>query len=177
MQTKIAPNTVYGACKAGLRVIHEQYAKQTGTSAAWGRVFHLYGPFEPPTRLVPAVIRSLLRGEPANCTHGKQLRDFLHVEDVARAFVTVLDSDVEGPVNIASGIPVSIAEVANTIAREVQAPNLLRLGVLPAPVSEPATLVARVDRLRALGFEPRYSLEEGLRSTVEWWRTDESTRG
>jgi nucleoside-diphosphate-sugar epimerase len=170
LSTKIGPNTLYGACKAALGLVHEQYARQTGTSAAWGRVFHLYGPFEPPTRLVPTVIRSLLRGEPANCTHGRQLRDFLHVDDVARAFVTLLGSDVEGPVNIASGIPVSIADVAHTIAREVQAPDLVRLGVLTAPESEPVTLVARVDRLRALGFEPRYSIEEGIRSTVGWWR-------
>lgn len=168
--TKINPSTVYGACKAGLRLIHEQYSRQNGASAAWGRIFHLYGPHEPGLRLVPSIAQCLLRGEPANCTHGRQVRDFLYVDDVARAFVTLLDSRMEGAVNIGSGIPTTVAEVAAMIARIVQRPDLLRLGVLPLPRTEPETLIARVDRLRELGFRPQYSQEEGLRETIEWWR-------
>jgi nucleoside-diphosphate-sugar epimerase len=169
-ETRLRPATLYGACKAGLSMMHEQHSRQSGTSGAWGRVFHLYGPHEPPSRLVPSIVQSLLRQEPANCTHGKQVRDFIHVDDVARAFVTLLDSGFEGAVNIASGVPVSIGEIATRLAQEVGQPDLLRLGALPAPASEPATLVASVDRLRGLGFTQRYSIEEGLRRTVAWWR-------
>jgi nucleoside-diphosphate-sugar epimerase len=169
-ETKIAPNTLYGACKAALHLLHGQYAKQTSTSAAWGRVFYLYGPYEPSSRFVPSVTRSLLRGDEAKCTHGRQVRDFMHVEDVARAFVMLLNSDLEGPINIASGIPVSIGDVATMIAKETKSPELLRLGAVPASESEPPTLVADVERLRSLGFSPRYSLAEGLRSAIEWWR-------
>ena len=68
-------------------------------------IFFLYGPHEPPGRLIPSVIQALLKGEFARCSHGRQIRDFLYVEDVAEAFVALLDSDITGPVNIASGSP------------------------------------------------------------------------
>ena len=65
-------------------------------STAWGRIFYLYGPGEYPSRLVPSVIGSLLHDEPARCTHGRQLRDYLHVADVASAFAAILDGKSRG---------------------------------------------------------------------------------
>lgn len=172
--TPLKPSTLYGECKKALCALQEKYAAQAGFSAAWGRVFHLYGPHEAAARLVPSVVRSLLRGEPARCSHGRQIRDFLHVQDVARAFVHLLDSDVQGPVNIASGIPVTIAEVVRTIADMVGRPDLLELGAIPAPAGEPARLVADASKLRATGFVPRYDLASGLRDVVAWWRMREA---
>ncbi len=72
-------------------------------TSAWGRIFFLYGPHEHPDRLVASVIRSLLAGEPARTSHGNQVRDYLYAGDVADAFVALLESDVTGPINIASG--------------------------------------------------------------------------
>ena len=75
-----------------------------GISFAWGRIFFLHGPGEHPDRLVPSVTRALLAGEPARCTDGRQVRDFLHSSsDAAHAFAALLALRVEGPVNIASG--------------------------------------------------------------------------
>ena len=58
------------------------YAEQAGFELAWGRIFFLYGPGEPDGRLVPAVGRALLAGEPVPTTRGEQMRDFMHVDDV-----------------------------------------------------------------------------------------------
>ncbi|WP_421021629.1 NAD-dependent epimerase/dehydratase family protein, partial [Klebsiella pneumoniae] len=80
------------------------YASQTGLSATWARLFFMYGPGEHPNRVTSSVILSLLQGKSAQCSHGMQIRDFLHVADVASALVTLLDSDVTGPVNIGSGV-------------------------------------------------------------------------
>lgn len=96
-------------------------------SAAWGRIFHLFGPHEPPGRLVPAVVMALLKGEPARCTHGRQIRDFLHVEDVAAAFVALLTSDVRGTVNIGSGEPISLRHLVTRLAATVGAPQMVEL--------------------------------------------------
>jgi nucleoside-diphosphate-sugar epimerase len=74
--------------------------------------FFLYGPYENRTRLVPSIINSLLQEKTAPCSSGIQIRDYLFVEDVADAFVRLLNSSVNGPVNIASGKPVSM-EMAN----------------------------------------------------------------
>lgn len=172
-ETPLAPATLYGACKHALRVVLEAYARQAGLSAAWGRVFFLHGPHEHPDRLVASVARALLRGEPALCTHGRQVRDLLHVEDVAAAFVALLDSNVEGAVNVGSGEPVALAEVVRLVGEKAGRPELIRMGARPAPEGEPPLLAADVTRLRdEVGWRPRFNLEAGLERTVEWWRNN-----
>ena len=170
-ETPLAPATLYGACKGALHSIQLHVARQAGFSVATGRVFHVYGPYEPPARLAPSVIRALLRGEAAPCTHGRQIRDFLHVEDVARAFVTILDSECESAVNIGAGVPTSIRHVVETIASEIGRMDLLSVGALAAPPNDPACLVPDTSRLCKLGFVPKYGLDEGLRHTIAWWRS------
>ena len=147
------------------------FSKQKGLSSAWGRIFFLYGPHEHPVRLVSSVIRSLLLGEPARCSHGNQLRDYLYVGDVAEAFVTIMESDVQGPVNIASGYPVSLKEIIYKIAGKLDRKELVRLGALPAPPEEPDLLVGNVSRLtNEVGWRPKYDLNHGLDETIDWWR-------
>ena len=169
-ETPLKPATLYGACKAALSLLQSRLAAQAGMSSAWCRVFHLYGPFEPPNRLVSSVAAALLQGQPAECTHGTQERDFVYVDDVARAFVHVLDSEFSGSVNISSGQPVAIRELAQLVAEIVGRPELLRLGARPQPSDEPLQLVGDASRLRQLGFSPRFSLQEGVSETVAWWR-------
>lgn len=172
VRTPVAPRTLYGVCKGAFRDIVAAHADQAGLSAAWGRVFFLYGPGEAPTRLVPSIVTSLLRGEQAQCTAGTQIRDFLSVHDVAGAFVALVESEVAGAVNIASGRPVSVAEVAATIGACVGRPELIVLGALPQRPDEPPFLVGDAGRLTTeVGFTPRDTLETGLQRTVDWWRT------
>jgi nucleoside-diphosphate-sugar epimerase len=169
-RTPLRPATLYGSSKAALYLMHAQLAALARTSAAWGRVFYLYGPHEAENRLVPYMIRSLLAGEPAHCGSGAGVRDFLHVEDVGQAFVRLLFSTMEGPVNIGTGEGVSIADVARLIAEIIGRPELLRLGTRTDPPNDPPLLVADAARLRSLSFRPSWTLENGLRSTIEWWR-------
>jgi nucleoside-diphosphate-sugar epimerase len=169
--TPLKPRTLYGACKHALHIAAEPFAAASGVSLAWGRVFFLYGPAEPPGRLVPSVTAALLRGEPAACTHGRQVRDFLYVEDAARAFTALLASDVTGAVNVASGQGVSLGDVAAQVGAIVGRPDLVRLGALPAAADDPALLVADVTRLSdEVGWRPAHDLDSGLRRTIEWWR-------
>lgn len=168
-RTEVRPATLYGASKAALQLMHARLAAQAGSSFAWGRIFHLYGPWEPESRFVPSVIRSLLTGQPAKCSHGRQIRDFMHVDDVARAFVELLFHSTEGAVNIATGRGVTIASVARQIGDIIGRPDLIELGALPAAQDDPASLVAAVDRLQSIGFTPAYSLEQGLAQTIAWW--------
>jgi nucleoside-diphosphate-sugar epimerase len=166
-ETPTRPATVYGQCKDELR----EWTGNCGVSAAWARLFFLYGPREHPARLVPSVARSLLAGEAAECSAGTQRRDFLHTDDVADALVTLLRSDLTGPVNIGSGEPVAVRTVIETVARACGRPDLVRLGARPTPPGDPPLLVADVSRLRdELGWRPRVRLDDGLCETVNWWR-------
>jgi len=172
LHTPLMPATLYGACKNSLHSMLDAFAAQAGLTAAWGRIFLLYGPYEHPNRLVSSVIRSLLKREPANCSHGKQVRDFLHVEDVGDAFAALLDSDVSGALNIASGQPATLRDVVTRIASKLDAGDLLRLGAVPVSEHEPPLLVADVGRLsNELSWIPKYDLDRGLDQTIAWWRS------
>jgi nucleoside-diphosphate-sugar epimerase len=165
------PATLYGVAKDAAHRVVAAAAEQAGVGLAWGRVFFLYGPHEHPERLVASVARALVEGRPAPVSSGAQVRDFMHVEDVAGGFAALLGSDVAGPVNVASGEPVRIREVVAAIGELAGRPDLPRLGELPDRPGEPPLLVADVRRLRdEVGFVPRYSLGDGLGATLDWWR-------
>jgi nucleoside-diphosphate-sugar epimerase len=176
-RTPLRPATLYGTAKLALHRMLEAAAAVTGITVAWGRVFLLYGPFEQPGRLVPEVINALLDGREAQCTSGRQVRDLMHVNDVARAFVALLGSDIHGPVNIASGEPVSVAELVRLLAEAAGRPDLLRLGALPDRSDDPPSLTADVTLLREkVGFTPHIPLRTGLADTVAWWRATRRVR-
>ncbi len=172
-ETPLVPATEYGAAKAGLSVAFDRMCAALGLSGAWARPFFLYGPGESPKRLAADVIVSLLDGREALCTHGRQKRDFLHVEDVARALVDLLGSDLEGPLNIGSGTAIPLADLINEIARQIGAEDLVRLGAREARAGDPPLVEADNTRLcRELGWSPKYNLETGVADTIVWWRRE-----
>jgi nucleoside-diphosphate-sugar epimerase len=169
--TPTRPHTIYGTCKLALHNMLAAYARETHLSSAWGRIFFLYGPDEHPSRLVASVARSLLRGEVARCSHGNQLRDYLHVHDVADAFAALLDSGVAGAVNIASGQPVAVKDVIYRIGAILGRRDLIRLGAVPAGPDDPHLLCADVQRLSDdVGWSPQFDLDSGLARTIMWWK-------
>lgn len=170
-ETPCRPATLYGACKQALYLVAERYAEETGVSLATGRVFFVFGPHEHPARLASSVARALVLGEQAPCSHGEQLRDFLYSEDLAAAFVALLRSPVEGPVNLASGRPTRVRELVQALAAAAGRPELVMLGARPAAPGEPAELLADVTRLRdEVGWAPSATLEQRAAETIAWWR-------
>jgi nucleoside-diphosphate-sugar epimerase len=163
----------YVECKLALQRALAELCRTRGLSSAWGRIFFQFGPHEHPQRLVASVIINLLSGREALCTPGLQKRSFLHVADVGAAFVALLESTLEGPVNIGSDESISIAELLEYVARQIGRPELLKLGALAAPAHEPALLIPDVARLRdEVGWTPRWKLDQGLKDAIGWWRTE-----
>jgi len=166
------PSSLYGISKHALHNLVSAFCSRVGISGAWARIFFVYGPNEDPRRLVASVIRSLLSGEPAECTHGEQVRDFLHVADAGSALAALVDSGVEGPINVASGSAVRLREVVHVLGRHLGRSDLIHLGARPAPPNDPAILAADTRRLNdEVGWEPAIDLETGLEATVAWWRS------
>jgi nucleoside-diphosphate-sugar epimerase len=117
------------------------------------------------------VARGLLAGERVATGAGIQVRDFLHVADVALAFVTILDSAVTGAVNIGSGQGRRLLDVIDATGQAAGRADLLDIGALPPRPDDPDELVADVSRLRdEVGFLPTIDLQEGIEQTVAWWR-------
>ncbi|MFZ5865530.1 MAG: NAD-dependent epimerase/dehydratase family protein [Thermodesulfobacteriota bacterium] len=171
--TPLRPASAYGQSKNALQEELRKYSKGTGLSSAWGRIFYVFGPGEPPDRLIPSVIVSLLKREEARCTHGDQIRDFLPVQDVADAFIHLLESDIQGPVNIASGQAISIKDIVTRIGQALHSEHLLRFGAIPSRQDEAPKLVADVRRLsEEVGWQPKQGLTAGLETTIAWWRRE-----
>ena len=163
--------TLYGQMKNELHVEASKIALATGISFAWGRIFNAYGAFESRGRLVPSIIDAIMHGETAKCSSGQQVRDFMDVRDLGAAVAALALSKVRGPVNLGSGHQVKIADVAQTIGRLMGRPDLIALGALPDRPGEPLLQVPDLTRLRdELGFEPKISLEQGLRDAIDWWQ-------
>jgi nucleoside-diphosphate-sugar epimerase len=170
--TPIRPDTFYGRAKASLSALAQAYGEATGLSVATARIFFVYGPHQPSQKLIPDVIESLLAEETAECTHGQQVRDYLHVTDVAEACAALLESSVEGPVNVGSGVPTRLQDMIYTVADAIGARSRVALGARTAPPDEAPFIVANPARLREeVGWSPSYTIREGLQDTVEWWRT------
>jgi len=167
--TPLVPATLYGTYKHALQLMLDSWCKQTGLPGAWGRVFSLYGPGENPQRLVPYVINALLRGEVATCGNAGLIRDYSHAEDVASAFVSLLDSKLEGPVNIGSGESATLHDIVEKIAEKLDGSELIKFRV-PAVNTEPELLLPDISRLASTGWTRKFNLDSGLDDTIQWWR-------
>jgi nucleoside-diphosphate-sugar epimerase len=165
-RTPCRPSTIYGRAKLRASEGLADVTREFGLSTAWGRLFFLYGPGEDPNRLVPAVARALRAGERAKVTEGRQVRDFLHVTDAARAFVALLISEVEGAVNIGSGTGVSLRHVVETLERASGRRDAIDFGAIPMRPDEPPQIVADITRLKSTGWRQHVGLEQGLAGAV-----------
>jgi nucleoside-diphosphate-sugar epimerase len=171
VRTPCSPHTVYGTAKHALGLLLESYARSATLSLVWPRIFFVYGPHEHPSRLVATVVRSLLKGEPARCSHGRQIRDYLYVGDVADACVHLLESEIEGPINVASGQPISLRALATRAGELIGRTELIEFGAIPAAPTDAPFVVADIERLSSqLAWSPSFSLDQGLEATVAWWQ-------
>ena len=138
----LRPQSLYAECKLALahtgpRLLDDRFA--------WARPFHLYGPGEHPDRLLPSLARRLRAGEPVQA--GPQIRDWLHVGDVASGIGTVLLSGASGCFNICSGEPRTVRAFAQVVADHLGRPELIM------PAGDGADRITGENgRLRALGF-------------------------
>lgn len=159
--------SVYGAAKAAASLFGAALAGRLGIPFCVARLFHVYGPGESAHRLIPALRRALLDGHPVDLTDGLQVRDFLHVDDVADALLALAGhaAGAAGQTfNVCSGEGVAVRQVALWVAEMLDAsPDLLRFGALPARDDEARWIVGDNARLHALtGWCPRIGLRRGI---------------
>lgn len=164
------PHTFYGRIKLAHHQALTAAAEQLGFSAVTGRIFFAYGPYENPSRIVPYACTQLAKGEPAELGTGQFYRDFMHVEDVAAAFVALLQSDISGAANIGSAVPTSLADIVTTLGNITGRHDLIRLGARPDRPGDPPMVVGDNAKLRATGWKPANTLPEGLASAFDWFR-------
>lgn len=142
-KTPLKPLTPYADAKAEAYIALSQLLPANGIEFAWCRLFYLYGKGEDARRLVPYLREKLSAGKPANLTSGEQVRDYIEVTEAARLIVEAALSDFQGPINICSGIPITIKQLAENIADEYGRRDLLMFGTRPDNSIDPTYVVGR----------------------------------
>ncbi len=176
--TLLRPQGLYGVSKNALHAIAAAAAQRSGVSFAWGRIFYLYGPGEQAARLMPLIIRAQLRGERVTLSGGDLRRDYLYVADVASALVALLDSPLEGALNIGSGHAVAVRVIADRIVGRLKRPELIEFRTNAANPLDVPLIEADTARLHGeLGWTPATDLESGLDLTIDWWRQQAARDG
>jgi nucleoside-diphosphate-sugar epimerase len=171
-KTPLAPNTYYGKCKSTLGDALINFSENKNIQATWARIFFLYGPGESSTRLVATAVTSILNGQEAKFTHGEQVRDFLHVDDAADAITFLLESEHSGKINVASGQPITLKKLISQVADQLNAHHLLNFGAIPPTKTDLPFVVAEVDELKAMGWKQKFTVEQGIAQTIEWWKNN-----
>jgi dTDP-6-deoxy-L-talose 4-dehydrogenase (NAD+) len=139
--TALRPSTPYAEAKAAAFTELSRLLPRHGVEFAWCRLFYLYGEGEDERRLVPYLRARLMAGEPAALTSGEQIRDYLDVREAGRMIVEVALGTAQGPVNICSGVPITIRQLAERIADEYGRRDLLRFGAHPNNLVDPPCVV------------------------------------
>lgn len=137
----LKPLTLYAACKVSAYHAIKQFLSISAVEFLWCRLFYLYGEGEDERRLVPYLRRQLHAGEPANLTSGKQIRDFLDVRTAGRMIAEEALGRRQGAINICSGLPIAVKELAERIADEYGRRDLLRFGARPDNLIDPVCIV------------------------------------
>jgi dTDP-glucose 4,6-dehydratase len=173
------PRSPYAATKAGADRLAYSYWTTYGLPIVIVRPFNNYGPRQHPEKVIPRFITQALLGEPLTIHgDGHASRDWLYVDDDAEAIEAIIETDVgklAGEVlNVATGIDISVAEIADLVLDCVGKPRTLRLHVPERP-GQVDRHIGSTDKLERLtGWRARTEFAAGLARTVAWYRENEA---
>ncbi len=173
-------NAPYGLAKKMLLVQALAYRQQYGWNAVYLLPVNLYGPgdnFDPATsHVIPALIKKFVDAQDAGLDHivawgdGSPTREFLYVDDAADGILLAAEHyNKPDPVNLGSGMEISIKDLTHIIARHVGFNGEIRWDTTK-PNGQPRRQLDVSRARREFGFTAQMSFDEGLRRTVEWYR-------
>ncbi len=169
----VGPRGVYDEAKRFAEALTMAYHRTHGVDTKIVRIFNTYGPRMRPNdgRAIPTFIPQALRGEPITVFgDGSQTRSFCFVDDLVEGIYRLLMSDVHDPVNIGNPSEMTIKELAEEVVRLTGSRS--EIIYKPLPVDDPKIRQPDITRAKTLlGWEPKVSLQEGLKKTIDWFRT------
>jgi len=169
----IGPRGVYDEAKRFGEAITLAYHRTHGIDTKIVRIFNTYGPRMRlrDGRAVPAFVSQALANEDVTVFgDGSQTRSFCYVSDLVRGILSLMDAKTNEPVNIGNPHELTIEEIARTIVRLCGSSS--KIVYRPLPVDDPKQRKPDITRARTLlGWEPKVGLEEGLRTSIEYFKT------
>ena len=171
LTTPLNPLLLYGGSKLASYWALTRYFEQVNISFTWTRFFNPFGEGEDYRRLIPKTCMRLLNGEDLSFDAALSLRDFLHVSDVGEAVVSLIKSNITGPVNIGSGEALSVQQVITTIAENYNRSNQVKFARPETAAGIPDSVVANTHRLNIeCGWQPEKAFRERINETCKWWK-------
>ena len=169
----LLPSSPYAASKAGGDVLARAYAVTYGLPVIIARTCNNYGPYQFPEKFIPLMIVNAFRGEPLPIYgDGLYVREWLHVEDHCRVLARILADGQPGEVyNVGSGEERRNLDVAREILTLAGRPESLLRHVTDRPGHDRRYALDWTKIRRQLDWKPAIPFAEGLRQTVEWYRT------
>ncbi|MFE5320246.1 dTDP-glucose 4,6-dehydratase [Paenibacillus sp. NPDC056579] len=169
--TPLAPNSPYSASKAGSDLLARAYYETYGFPVLITRCSNNYGPRQLPEKLIPAVITKALMDQPIPLYgDGRNIRDWLHVDDHCSAIEKVIECGVPGQVyNIGGSNERTNVEVVSQILRTLGKPDSLIRYVSDRLGHDRRYAIDSSKIQSELGWKPAYTFERGLAQTVEWY--------
>jgi dTDP-glucose 4,6-dehydratase len=174
-ESPLNPSSPYSATKAAGDLLVSAHVHTYGTAASICRGSNNYGPRQYPEKLIPLCVLNALAGDPLPVYgDGRQVRNWLYVEDFARAIDVVLREGAPGEVyNVGGPDEAENIDVVQRILELTGRDESLVEYVTDRPGHDRRYSLSS-DRVRALGWEPRTALDAGLPLTVDWYRDNES---
>jgi dTDP-glucose 4,6-dehydratase len=173
------PRSPYAATKAGADRLAYAYFVTYGLPIVILRPFNNYGPRQHPEKVIPRFITSALLDEPLTVHgDGHASRDWLFVDDDAEAIEAAIEADLDAVagevINVATGLDISVSEIADLVLEQLGKPESLKTSVPERPGQVDRHIGSTEKARRLLGWGARTSFEEGLARTVEWYRDNEA---
>jgi dTDP-glucose 4,6-dehydratase len=170
------PRNPYSASKAAGDLLALAFAETYGISVSITRGSNTYGPNQYPEKIVPLFVTNVLQDAPVPLYgDGLQIRDWLYVEDHARAVLAVLERGENGGVyNISSDSPCTNLELTRRLIEGSGGSVERHLRHVADRLGHDRRYALDSSRLRALGWKPEVTFDEGIARTIEWYRNNES---
>jgi dTDP-glucose 4,6-dehydratase len=172
--SRLQPSSPYSASKAASDLLVASYVRTYGFPAVITRSSNNYGPYQFPEKFLPLMITNALDDKPLPIYgDGKQQRDWLHVEDNCRGILAVLEKGRLGEVyNIGGWDIEENLHMARRLLRVMGKPETLLSHVKDRPGHDRRYALRCEKMERELGWKPSISLEDGLRQTIDWYKTN-----
>ena len=172
-QVDSPPSSPYAASKWASNAFGRMFQCLYQTPVVIVRPFMVYGPNQNPKKVIPYSIQSLMRGDQPRLTSGKWRADWIYVDDVIDGFIAAGEvPGIEGStIDLGTGRLVSVEAMIRQVVEILGVSIEPQFGALSSRLSEEVRVADLEHTRRVLGWQPKISLYEGLKRTVEWHRS------
>jgi UDP-glucose 4-epimerase len=169
----LEPNSHYAVTKASATLFCRHTARSRQVQLPTLRLYSVYGPYEEPSRLMPTLVVRGLSGKLPPLVNPETARDFVYVDDVVEAYLlaAMRPGDEDGAIyNVGNGVQTTLGEVVEVARRVMNIKIEPEWDSMPARQWDTDVWVADNSKIRnKLGWQPRFTLEQGLRAIVNWF--------